>query len=82
MRLTQKIRSTRYAPDNMVNRPLAARGLISYRYVTPHNYIMIGAKDDADALCEAQRSLTAGEVKWEQLQVWNGTTYISLSATD
>ncbi len=67
---------TRYAPDNMVNRPLAAKGLTSYRYVQPHGYIMIGAKDDWDALGEAQRSLTAGQVKQNQLQVWDGASYV------
>lgn len=60
----------------MVNRPLAGKGLTSYRYVQPHGYIMIGARDALDARNEAQRSLTAGTARLEQLQVWNGREYV------
>ena len=41
----------------MTDRPLAVKGLVSYRYRGPFGWIMIGAKDDSDALNEARRSL-------------------------
>ena len=58
----------------MHNKPLAAAGLTSYRYKGPFGYIMIGAKDNADALREARRS-TEGDAKPENLEVWNGSEY-------
>jgi hypothetical protein len=42
------------------DRPMAASPLKSYRYRGNYGWIMIGAKDDADALREAQRSLSSG----------------------
>jgi len=56
------------------NKPMAAHGLISYRYKGRYGWIMIGAKDDADALKEAQRS-TRDKVQAENLQIWNETQY-------
>jgi hypothetical protein len=56
------------------NKPMAAHGLISYRYKGRYGWIMIGAKDDADALKEAQRS-TSDKVTAENLQIWNKTQY-------
>lgn len=38
--------------------PMAAAGLTSYRYVGRYGFVMIGAKDSADALREASRSIT------------------------
>ena len=38
-------------------KPLAVSGLISYRYEGIFGYIMIGAKNDQEALREADRSL-------------------------
>lgn len=43
-------------PCDNVNRPLAMPGLISYRHPSPFGWVMIGAKDDDDALSEASRS--------------------------
>lgn len=57
------------------DRPCAAHGLISYRYNNTYGYIMIGAKDDADALREAARSLNNGQPDPGRLERWNGTTY-------
>lgn len=58
----------------MHNKPLAANGLQSYRYRGRFGFVMIGARDDADALREAQRS-TADPVTADQLQRWTGTEY-------
>lgn len=62
------------------HRPLALTGLTSYRYRGPFGFIMIGARDHAEALREANRSLTLA--KWEpavieNLEVWNGATYVT-----
>jgi hypothetical protein len=56
------------------NRPLAAPGLISYRYRGRYGWIMIGAKHDKDALIEAQRS-TDDPVTADRLEKWSGTEY-------
>lgn len=57
------------------DRPLAAPGLVSYRYPNPYGgFIMIGARDDADALKEAKRSLTSGSPPTpDLLEVWDQT---------
>jgi hypothetical protein len=49
-------------------------GLISYRYRGRYGWIMIGAKDDNDALREAQRS-TSDKVTMNNLQIWKGNQY-------
>jgi hypothetical protein len=59
---------------NHWDKPCAAHGLTSYRYKGRYGWIMIGAKDNANALKEAQRS-TRDEVKAENLQIWNQTQY-------
>lgn len=59
------------------NKPLAAPGLLSYRYRGRYGWIMIGAKDDSDALREAQQS-TADPVIIDRLQRWKGTKYVSV----
>jgi hypothetical protein len=43
------------------DKPCAAKDLLSYRYENGLDFIMIGAKNDADALNEAGRSLCFGE---------------------
>lgn len=59
------------------DRPMAAQGLISYRYAGPYGPIMIGARDDADALNEARRSLDSGTAPDAGLlQRWNGEAYV------
>jgi hypothetical protein len=60
-------------PDNS-NKPMAAQGLTSYRYTGRYGFIMIGAKDDNDALSEAKRS-TRSAVTLQNLEVWNGKKY-------
>lgn len=59
---------------NLCDKPMAAHGLISYRYKGRYGWIMIGAKDDNDALREAQRS-TSDKVTMENLQIWKGSQY-------
>lgn len=39
------------------DRPIASAGLTSYRYAGRYGFVMIGAKDNADALREAARSI-------------------------
>lgn len=62
------------------NRPLAALGLNSYRYRCRLGFVMIGAKDDADALREAQRSLTSEAVVAEKLERWDGEKYVPIQS--
>ena len=57
------------------DKPLAAHGLTSYRYPGRYGFIMIGAKDDGDALREAQRSLTWDTATPDNLERWNGSQY-------
>lgn len=60
---------------NMVDKPLADKGLISYRYRGRYGWVMIGAKNDQDALNEAKRSI--GETPdISKLQVWKDGKYI------
>lgn len=53
------------------DRPLAAAGLTSYRACGRYGWIMIGAKDHADAWREARRSTPDPA----DLQVWDGGRY-------
>jgi len=62
---------------NVTCMPLAAPGLWSYRYKGIFGWIMIGAKDDADALKEARRSMSTSSVQIENLEKWNGASYVS-----
>lgn len=55
------------------DRPCAAAGLTSYRYRGRYGWIMIGAKDDRDAMREAARSTSP--VAYEFLDRWYGTEY-------
>lgn len=60
------------------DKPLADHGLISYRYRGRYGWIMIGAKDDTDALNEARRS-TDDAVTADKLEIWNGSEYVSVT---
>ena len=53
------------------DRPLASKGLISYRYYGDYGFIMVGATDNESALQETNRSLSKGFAIIEKLQVWN-----------
>ncbi len=65
---------------NLHDRPLAGKGLTSYRCKSPYGgWIMIGAKSDEDAMREALRSNSA--CTKDGLQVWNGTQYVSVEVT-
>lgn len=59
---------------SFINKPCAAEGYKSYRYLGRYGYIMIGAKDTQDALKEAARSVT-GTVRIDKLESWNGQAY-------
>lgn len=58
------------------DRPCAAPGLTSYRAKGRYGWIMIGAKDDADALREARRSTDTPT----DLQVWDGVNYVPVAS--
>lgn len=60
-------------------KPCAAEGYTSYRYPSGYGgWIMIGAKDHADAINEANRSLYRREATYDRLQVWSGNRYINV----
>ncbi len=62
--------------NNYWDRPCAAHGLTSYRYRGRFGWIMIGAKDNADAISEARQS--TDNVASDNLEVWNGTEYVAV----
>lgn len=62
--------------SNLHNKPLAAKGLTSYRYKGRYGYVMIGAADTASALREAARSTS--DVVIDNLEIWNGTEYAAV----
>ena len=61
------------------DKPLASKGLKSYRAKGPYGYIMIGAKDHDDALKEAKRSNSS--ITKEDLEIWDGKKYIPVYST-
>ena len=65
---------------SLYNKPLAVEGLSSYRYAGRYGWIMIGARDAAEALCEASRS-TDGPLSLERLEKWNGKEYVPVKST-
>lgn len=65
------------------NKPCAIKGLISYRYINgKYGYIMIGAKDDDDAINEANRSLTYPNANINNLEKWSGSKYEKILQND
>lgn len=66
--------AARFTP--VEDRPLAAKGLLSYRYRGNFDWIMIGALDDEDALKSAQTSLSSGVAHISRLEKWNGERYV------
>lgn len=62
----------------LTDKPLAAPGLKSYRYKGRYDWIMIGAKDEADALCEAGRSC-ADAIHRCLLEEWDGERYVPVT---
>jgi hypothetical protein len=60
---------------NLTDKPLASHGFESYRYRSKYGWIMIGAKDHADALNEANRSLTGEKAELSLLEIWTGKQY-------
>ena len=63
----------------VTDRPLAAPPLDSYRYRGRYGFIMIGARDTAEALTEARRS-TDGPVTLDHLEKWDGVQYAPAGA--
>lgn len=61
----------------MSDRPMAAPGLVSYRYRGPYGWIMIGAVDDSDAMRETARSLT-GAPDIASLEIWVVDRYVPI----
>jgi hypothetical protein len=64
----------------MTGKPLAAPGLLSYRYRSRYGWIMIGAHNDSDALHQAGRSLSYGEPDAANLQRWDGAQYVDAAS--
>jgi len=63
------------------DRPIAAHPYVSYRYAGPYGGISIGARDDADALNEARRSLDAGGAPDPGLlERWDGERWVCVQA--
>lgn len=60
---------------DICDRPLAAAGLNSYRYRGRYGWVMIGARDHADALKEAARSVSDA-VTPANLEYWDGARYV------
>lgn len=58
------------------DRPLAMPPFKSYRLRGPFGFIMIGARNDDDAMQEAARSTPAP--KRENLERWDGQSYVPL----
>jgi hypothetical protein len=63
----------------ITDRPLAAPGLTSYRYAGTYGPIMIGAKDNADALREVDRGLSIKGATLDKLEVWDGARYVPVT---
>ena len=61
----------------VTDKPLAVAGIISYRCKGGYGWIMIGAKNHADAIVQANRS--SDMVKPETLEMWDGNKYASVS---
>lgn len=59
----------RYVTPATHDRPLASKGLLSYRCHGAFGWIMIGAKDSSNAWLEAQRS--SNRADRSTLQVWD-----------
>ena len=70
---------------NNTDKPLAAPGLISYRYKGDYGWIMIGAKNHSDAFREAGRTIAFSEENRPQLsklQMWNGKEYADITVEE
>lgn len=63
----------------LTSKPLAVKGLNSFRYLGAFGYVMIGAKNVFDAIQEAERSIE-GKADVTKLEVWNGKAYEKLKA--
>ena len=61
------------------DRPMAAAPLTSYRYRGPLGWVMIGAMNNADAIKQAQRSISV-PTEPGKLERWDGTQYVGVYA--
>jgi hypothetical protein len=73
--MTKSQQIARHLATDTANKPMAIAGLISYRAACPFGWIMIGARDDDDALVQARRSRAS--VQPEDIQVWDGQQYVA-----
>jgi len=70
--------TTEHAAERAIphhEKPCADRSFISYRAKGRYGWIMIGAKDDADAMREAGRSTDTVIT----LERWDGTRYVGVN---
>lgn len=67
------------SPREITSLPLAAHGLTSYRCKSSFGWIMIGAKDDDEAMVQALRSSPLA--KRSDLQKWDGNAYVPCPVT-
>lgn len=65
-------------PYTFHDKPCAAPGLTSYRYRGAFGWVMIGARNDADALSEARRSVDSATA--DRLEIWDGARYVPVRA--
>jgi hypothetical protein len=68
------------ASETNYDKPMAAKGLTSYRYGGRYGWVMIGAKNDTEALREAERSID-GKADISLLEVWDGAGYVPVRST-
>lgn len=61
------------------NKPLAAKGLKSYRYRLDFGWVMIGAINDSEALGQAYLSISPRAVSIDRLEVWEDGRYVPVS---
>lgn len=59
--------------NQMHNMPLASVGYTSYRCKGRYGWIMIGAKDNNDAMQQARRTDPNADIL--DLEIWNGSVY-------
>ena len=63
---------------HVTDKPLAIKGLVSYRYKGNYGSIMIGATDNDDALSEASRSLGQETASIDNLEIFKNGRYVKV----
>lgn len=69
-----KLKESLIRQQELCDKPLATKGLTSYRYRGRYGWIMIGALNAADAVREAQRS-THDDIDLNNLEIWEDGSY-------